>query len=133
MKKLSLILILILCSGPLLAKDMHQRHAVLGVGGESCGNYLKARSAGGNRFHAYYDWITGYLSAFNLIVPNTYNILGERRINDALARLDDYCSTHQDEVFITALAMLTEVYFDERTNFIKDKDRAWGEALTTGK
>lgn len=133
MKKLSLFLVLILCSGPLLAKDMHQRHAVFGVGGESCGSYLKARSAGGNRFNAYYDWITGYLSAFNLIVANTYDILGEHRITDALKRLDDYCSSHNDEVFITAMAMLTEVYYGERTNFIKDENRSWGEALTTDK
>ena len=57
-------------------KDVDGEFAVFSVGGKSCADYLRARSGGGRTQHDFTTWMQGYLSAFNLIVPNTYDILG---------------------------------------------------------
>ena len=59
-----------------LAKDIDGEYAVYSVGADTCENYLKARQRGGVFHEPYLEWLKGYLSAFNSLVQNTYNIMG---------------------------------------------------------
>lgn len=124
MRRRTLVLLLFLLSLPVQAKDDNQQFAVFGVGERLCGDYLMARSDGGHHFDPYYNFLSGYLSAFNLIVPDTYNILGKRTVSESLAWLDRYCSDARSENFTNAVARMTEFYYDERQNFKLDNS-AW--------
>ena len=125
MKKILTLMLLGLFSASIAAKDMNQRFAVFGVGAENCTDYLQARQTMGKPQQEYYHFITGYLSAFNLIVPGTYNILGKRNLSGALEWLDNYCRANGQENFTNAMARLTEAYYDERENFTRDEDQGW--------
>jgi hypothetical protein len=114
-------LLLLLFALPVKARDVGGDFAVLGMGGQPCADYLKARRAHAEREQNYVDWLLGYLSAFNLIVSHTYNVLGENDINDALSWLDQQCLATPKAHFVNASAVMTEVLFERRANLHPDK------------
>ncbi len=116
-------LILLWLAGNATAKDIGGEYAVHGVGGEPCSTYQSARNAGGGRQLEYEVWLSGYFSAFNLIVSNTYSIMGERGIEQFIEALDEYCAAHLDELFVTAISSITMVVFPERQNLSPYVDR----------
>lgn len=105
----------LLCGG-VLAKDISGEYAVHGIGGETCGLYQEAREIGGGRLLEYEIWLSGYFSAFNLIVSNTYSIMGDRDMGHFLEALDQYCGAQPGELFINAISNITMVVFPERHN-----------------
>lgn len=114
-------------STPVMTKDLNQQFAVFGIGERNCNSYRLARRAADSQFDPYYNFISGYLSAFNLIVADTYNILGKRTMSESLGWLDRFCQRAPAENFTNAVARMTELYYDERQNF-KLSDKAWGKA-----
>jgi hypothetical protein len=92
------------------------------VGGKSCEEYLRARHGGGRAQHDFTTWVQGYLSAFNLIVPNTYDILGNRDFDKAVQWLDRHCADNREVAFVNATALLTINLFPERKNVAPNKD-----------
>jgi hypothetical protein len=120
MKMLALVFLLAL-SNSIYARDVGGDFAVLGIGQKTCADYLQARRAHGVGEQEYVAWLLGYASAFNLIVDNTYNILGSNDINDILGWLDRQCLTTPKEHFVNATAAMTEVLFPRRANLHPDK------------
>ncbi|QEP42438.1 hypothetical protein D5085_04365 [Ectothiorhodospiraceae bacterium BW-2] len=106
---------------------MNGFHATYGPGVKTCSDYREARALGGIRLDLYQNFAFGYLAAFNLISPRTYDILGVHSMGDALLWVSDYCRDNPTENFTNALAMLTVAYYDERTNF-KRSDGWFGES-----
>lgn len=119
--------LLLLCHGA-WAKDISGEYAVHGVGGEPCAQYLGARESGGGMLLEYEIWLSGYFSAFNLIVSNTYSIMGDRDMEHFLAALDEYCTQQPGDLFISALTTITMAVFPERHNLSPNVDR-WPNLL----
>ncbi len=117
-----LALLLLTAAHGASAKDVDGEFAVFSVGGKSCAEYLRARAGGGRAQHDFTTWMQGYLSAFNLIVPNTYDILGNRDFDKIVAWLDAHCSENRDTTFVNATALLTINLFPERRNIAPGKD-----------
>ena len=107
---------------PTLAKDIDGEFIAFSVGTGSCKNYLAARQAGGSSFQTYKDWLSGYLSAFNLIVANTYDIVGKRRYKQLIRWVDRYCNKNQQQAFVNAAAQLTVKLFPSRLNLAPNKN-----------
>ena len=125
MKKITLLLFtLLLFSHPALAKDMDGEFAVFGPGGDSCQQFLTAQKLGGHSAYAYQEWALGYLSAFNLIVKNTYNIMGTRSMDEGLDWLQDHCRYQPSTLFVNAIAALTTRLYPERMNMAPNKNTA---------
>jgi len=116
-KQIVSVLLLISATAAVEAKDMNQRFATFGLGAKSCAHYLGAVEAGDEMLDYYNNYTLGYLSAFNLIVPSTYDILGERSMSDAFDWLTDYCRKNPQSLYVNAVASLTESYFEKRQNF----------------
>lgn len=114
---------LLLLGGGALAKDISGEYAVHGIGGEPCSLFLEARAAGGGRLLEYEIWLSGYFSAFNLIVSNTYSIMGDRNMEHFLEALDRYCEAQPGELFIDATSNITMVVYPERHNLSPHVDR----------
>lgn len=137
MNKQSIAAVLIcaaLVTSPASAKDMDGEHAVFGLGATQCSDYLGARRAGGSAQKSYADWMLAYVSAFNLIVPNTYNLFGNATLDASLQWLDDFCRGDQRTLFINAVASLSERLYPARANYAPNKDtRAkWARKVITG-
>ena len=121
--KIFTILSLIL-PGKLWAKDFDQQFATYGPGAESCRSYTTARDRGGAVERSYIDWTIGYLSAFNLIVDDTYDILGKTDFTTVLEWLDNRCRNVPDEHFVNTVAKLTEILYSDRHRYRPDQTSA---------
>ena len=122
MKKAVLLAAGLLAAPMLVAKDIDEQYAVFSVGGDPCSDYLAARQTGAEPEQRYLHWIAGYLSAFNQIVPGTYNILGQRDFGSFLGELDAYCREHRDELLVAVLSVLAERMYPDRLNLSPNKD-----------
>jgi len=96
-----------------MARDFEGGYAVYGAGGESCKVYLKSMQSG-QRQDYFIDYTIGYLTAFNVIMPNTYNILGESGFDETQGWLQRHCNRYKNQLFINALIKLTEVLYPLR-------------------
>lgn len=135
MKKQTILLTLYLTLSPLQlsAKDMEGGYAVFGVGATNCQAYLQARRKGGLSAKEYREWTLAYASAFNLLIPNTYNILGKRGYRDLRRWLDDHCRSNRNQLFIDAVATLTTALYDNRLNINPKSDNKakWDSKVMT--
>lgn len=127
-------LILVLACPPGMARDVNGNYATFGVGSQTCMDYLDARHAGGEMEGSFMEWTAGHLSAYNLLLVNTYNILGETSTFDMLASLDSYCRKHQDVVYVQALAVQIESLYDVRGNLSPDHSgwKDWLKDIRSG-
>ena len=116
----ALLLASALLSAPLQAKDVNQNFATFGKGSDSCLAYMEARlDNNGRNMDRFKHFVFGYLTAFNLMIPQTFNILGERSMSDAFDWLDGYCLKAPDDNMTNAVASLTQAYYGERKNVSK--------------
>lgn len=116
-------LIFTMLSTTVSAKDIDGQFAVYGIGSNSCTQYSQSRVAG-KTINEYVTWMEAYLSAFNLIVSNTYDIAGGRNLDEFVDWMDDHCKDNPDQAFVNAVATLTTVLYDSRMNLSPQKDNA---------
>lgn len=116
-----------LASPPLAARDVSGSYAVFGIGSNTCDDYLDARYRGGADELIYVEWISGHLSAYNLLLDNTYNILGNTSPFDFMAQLDAWCRQHRDQAFTIAIARQMEDLFADRANLAPHQESGWGK------
>lgn len=115
MLRRSLISLILLAVTQLsVARDFENNYAVYGAGGDSCGMYLKAMKKGGKELDYFIDWTVGYLAAFNVIMPSTYDVLGESDFPSAQMWLERHCKRYPKELFINAVIKLTAVLYPMR-------------------
>jgi hypothetical protein len=122
-----LIVALSLCCflSPAWAADPWGKYSDYGV--PTCKSYLEAvatlRGKPGEKlsdaqiqksygqFHRSWGWITGYLTSYNMNVPDTYDIIGNRPAKEQLA-VEDYCKEHPGNDFAQMMGARTkELYF----------------------
>ncbi len=99
---------------PCRAYDAQGNLAVWGVGQTSCFSYKKARTAGG--FNDYKHYTLGYLTAYNALTPETYNVSGSTDLHGVLGWLDAHCKKKPMESFEQALkTMVTTMHRSRQT------------------
>ncbi|HEY9200178.1 MAG TPA: hypothetical protein VIQ81_01160 [Gammaproteobacteria bacterium] len=96
------------------ARDFENSYAVYGAGGDSCSTYLEAMEKGDRELDYFVDWVIGYFSAFNVIMPSTYDLLGETDFPTAQRWLERDCRRYPKQLFITAVIKLSEVLYPMR-------------------
>jgi len=106
--------VFIMFAQPLQARDFEGGYAVYGAGGDSCKAYLDSMKSGGRKQDYFIDWTIGYLTAFNVIMPNTYNILGESDFIESQGWLQRHCNRYPKQLYINAVIKLTEVLYPLR-------------------
>ena len=112
------------------AKDLDGEYAVFGIGSNSCASFQTVKRTG-QGMTEYVVWTEAYLSAFNLIVPSTYNIAGESNFTQMMNWLGDYCRDNPNELYVNAVAALTVALYPSRLNLApgKDNSKKWTEPL----
>ena len=99
------IIAALLCA-PLCAwsADQDGKHSVQGL--IPCGKFVQERDAAGPQSTATLAWVAGYISAYNLWAPDTYNILGNGDLLGAIRWLEDYCRAHPKRDLPSAMSAL---------------------------
>lgn len=133
---LSLIIVALCTQQTAVSKDVDGEFVVFGIGTSTCGDYISSRRQGSGGMEPYRQWLSGYLSAFNLIVVNTYDIMGTNSYQHVIKWLDKFCLANGDESFVNASAALTVSLFPDRRNLApsKDTESKWNQSgnLFTG-
>jgi hypothetical protein len=107
------------------AADDNDLFLVWGVGGSSCNTYLDARAANGAKQESFTSYLMGYITAYNVLVPNTYNIAGDMKADQMLLWLDGYCDDHKTGSFETAVHDLTASIAKKRQKSADDTPARW--------
>lgn len=98
------------------AADAKGRFSVRGVGAMTCGKYLESRNLNVNESNQYAHWLTGFLTAYNLLQPDTYDMAPPDRYNQQglLRYLDIYCGKNPKKKIIDAAAAFVRAVNDKR-------------------
>ncbi len=96
------------------ARDFEGSYAVYGAGADNCSTYLESMEKGGKEQDYFVDWVVGYFSAFNVIMPATYDLLGETDFPTAQRWLERDCRRYPKQLFISAVIKLSEVLYPMR-------------------
>lgn len=109
------------------AADAEQNYAIWGEGSASCHAYGKARLAENDKpFKAF---IRGYLTAYNTLANDTYNITGGMKLPEIMQWLDNYCEEKSIDSVDRALQMLITDVQEQRYKTIPTKGigQGWGK------
>ncbi len=79
-----------------VAADPEGHFAVRGVGLESCGNYVGPRTEQPALRAVTRSWFNGYLSAYNQLVPDTYDVTKGASLEELEVRLVKHCQTNPE-------------------------------------
>ena len=124
-------LALLLClaaNNPAFSADAAGNYAIWGLGQSSCHKFNKAREQ--NETRQYKDYLMGYLTAFNTLSDDTYNIAGKTKLGEVEAWIASYCDLHQIESFNRAIQQYATENFESRLTVPLGSGQGWGAKST---
>ena len=95
------------------AADTEGNYAVWGIGLKSCFRYTQAREK--DDYDNYTNYIKGFLTSFNMLSAETYNITGGKPFNELLEWIDDYCETQPIHALEQGLLEMIDAHQEKRT------------------
>ena len=117
---------LLLVSQASLAADKSGNYAIWGVGRASCHQYLKSLDATVDERYKLY--LFGYLTAFNTLSADTYNVTAATPLTTTLENISAYCEDHQMDSFDRAIQQVIDRAFESRHRVPPGRERGWGRA-----
>ncbi|HUJ98204.1 MAG TPA: hypothetical protein VLV85_08170 [Stellaceae bacterium] len=130
--KIVLICLPIFLAAAAHAEDTSGHYEVLGTGNRTCDQYLTARNpnpyedtygdpqrrqvSAPDTFsdREYVEWMNGYLTAFDTWVSDTYSIRSGVGIEEMRNWLVQYCLSHRQAKFYTAVEAFVDLHFAKR-------------------
>jgi hypothetical protein len=106
--------VLTLTAMPVGAADSRGLFSVKGVGTATCQQYVDAVKAQGKELLLFAGYLGGYVTAYNQLSYDTFDILPWQDAETLLAMLDGYCGKHPETNFAAAVGLLTKVLQPER-------------------
>ena len=125
-----ILLLVVVASSELYALDSNSRYFAYGVGQKSCEDYVKFREKRLETLenHERYTkdelyeivdkivehWIAGFVTAHNLYVSDTYDVVGTLNMDDIKARLEKGCRANGKQYFAEAVITLVHELHPQR-------------------
>jgi|GEM_PF-676958 len=128
---LAIILLIAATSSSLYAIDSNNRFFAYGVGQRTCEDYIRFREQKLEKLEQQYErytkeelyeivnwvvehWIAGFLTAHNLYVSDTYDVVGKLTMDDLKARVEKICRADNKQHFGQAMITLTQELHPQR-------------------
>jgi cell division protein YceG involved in septum cleavage len=92
--------------------DANKLYSVRGLGVTTCSKYLEDRNA--KQSEKFAHWFTGFLTAYNWLKPNTYDIAPQYKSDGLLRYLDQYCEKNPEQRVIEAATSFADMAYDKR-------------------
>ena len=105
-------MLLLLLSSQLYAADRAGNYAIWGMGNKSCFSYNKSRINSDDQ--SFKDYLMGYLTAYNTIAEDTYNISAAQNLESILGWIDNYCEEKQVHGFEQAITEFLQKHHESR-------------------
>jgi hypothetical protein len=101
-----------------LAKDEAGAYAWMGMN-NSCGTFVRGRDLARSGVSAleeqYVTWLSGYLTAYNVLQPQTFDVTRGTDIPSLMLWLENYCKRSPLSTFVDATIALTQKLHSGRT------------------
>jgi hypothetical protein len=110
---LSLVILLVM-SATVNGEDSRGMFSVKGVGTANCAHYLDARREKGKEFLLYAGYLGGYVTAYNKLSSETFDILPWQNIDTLLGLLANYCTQQPDHNYAVAVSELIQMLTPSR-------------------
>ena len=94
------------------ADDTNGQYGILT---DTCAEYAKDRAK--NRTLRYTSWIAGYVTAYNSVAPDTYNILAKSNVKSTMEWLDKWCKANPSEHLAGGMHALVKELHPTRQRF----------------
>jgi len=94
------------------AKDQNGMFAVKGVGVLNCEAYIEAAEAVDRELAQYAGYLTGYMSAFNEVQPNTFDLLPWQHVDTVMLLMLQRCRRAPQMNFGSAVSEMAR-YFEQ--------------------
>lgn len=104
--------ILLALSSASFAADKNGNYAIWGSGARSCAAFLN--NVGTDKEKVFRDYTTGYLTAFNALVDDTFSISNKDTMDDIFDFLQEHCELKKIDSFDAALIEYTASKFKSR-------------------
>ena len=111
-----------------VAADAAGNYAIWGLGQSSCFQFTKALAK--DETDRYRDYLMGYLTAFNTLSENTYNVSGKAKLSEISEWIANYCDMHQIESFNRAIQQYVSEQYEQRTTVAPGSSQGWGAKST---
>lgn len=99
---------------PSSAADRNGEFFTRGLGVESCESYLADKAGNTGRYLFFRSWVNGYLSAYNQMAPQTYDVAPNATVDGLANALQEICQANPKEQFWTAVFALTKTLEPQR-------------------
>lgn len=100
-----------LAVGDVSGADANKRFSVRGLGATTCSKYLEERNLDSEGSEQYAHWLTGFLTAYNWLQADTYDIATNYKSNGLLRYLDLYCGrSPKNKIIDAATSFVNAVY-----------------------
>jgi hypothetical protein len=113
-RPLAALLLCLLLAAPAGAADQEGRFALKGGGATSCANFVEARRAGGTDMRLFEGFVDGYVTAANLLTPDTFDLVPWQTTALMLEMLGAYCTRTPQAQFAAAVTRLVSALATER-------------------
>ena len=97
----------LLSSAPALAVDRNGEFFLRGYGSATCQNYLDDRTGNNERYFYYRSWLNGYLTAYNQLTDDTFDIAPNISIDQLAEAMAKICAGDAERSFWAATTILT--------------------------
>ena len=94
--------------------DANKHFSVRGLGVTTCSKYLEDRNRDAKQSEKFAHWFTGFLTAYNWLQPDTYDIAPQYKSDGLLRYLDQYCGKNPKQRIIEAATSFANTVYDKR-------------------
>jgi hypothetical protein len=94
--------------------DAKRLFGVRGLGRDTCSKYLEERNLDAKQSEQYADWFMGFVTAYNWLQPDTYDISHNHNPHGLLVYLDLYCGRNPKKRVIDAATSFVNAVYDKR-------------------
>jgi len=94
--------------------DANKQFSVRGLGTTTCSKYLEERNRDATQSVKFAHWFTGFLTAYNWLKPDTFDIAPQYKSDGLLSYLDQYCGKNPKQRIIEAAANFANTAYNKR-------------------
>ena len=108
---------------PVAGKDRDGNFTVKGVGVLDCNAYLSAANTGGQELAQYAGYLTGYISAYNEHVPDTFDLLPWQTVETLMKLMLRRCTQVPSANFGAAVTEMANYFSDRKLTAMSGRVR----------
>lgn len=104
--KIAIVYVLFVTLTEVYASDKSGKYEVLGQGMQSCGAYVQSRKGDHLKEVSFMVWVAGFLTAYNMYTPDTYDVTANVDLDGLMGWLENYCGANPLKNFSSAVDSL---------------------------